>query len=303
MQKVTTSTETKLTGCSLCGGSRLEIFSKDFSSLYKCHNCGFVMTSVSNVRLAKQVRNKLYGQNYLIEYKKREPQLRQRFIKRLNDIERLKKGGRILDLGCGSGLFLSIVAHNVKLKWELYGLDINKKLVEYAKKKVNATFLFGQLQKQKIPREYFDCVTCFDVLEHDSEINENLLAIKRVLKKKGLLVIQCPNYMSVMAYLAGRYWDWWAIPDHLLHFSPTVLRRLLEHYGFKIVRIFTWEPAHEFVTNIAGSINRRTSKHLKLNSIISKTIVPFLYILWVTQLIVGKFTHTRALIVVYAIKE
>ena len=75
---------------------------------------------------------------------------------------------------------------------------------------------------------FFDCVTCFDVLEHDADIRGNLKEIYRILKPGGLLVIQVPNCKSAMAYLCGQHWDWWSVPDHVLHFIPPVLSKILE---------------------------------------------------------------------------
>ncbi|RLG93988.1 hypothetical protein DRO29_07040 [Candidatus Bathyarchaeota archaeon] len=76
----------------------------------------------------------------------------------------LDKGERLLDIGCGDGT-LGYFAKN-KYK-EVYGVDISEEALKIAEKrgiiveKVN-------LNEEKLPfkNEYFDAVTCLDVIEH-----------------------------------------------------------------------------------------------------------------------------------------
>ncbi len=61
-------------------------------------------------------------------------------------------------------------------------------------------------------------MTRFDVLDDDTDTRGNLKEIYRILKSGGLFVIQAPNHKNVMAYLCEQNWDWWSVPDHVLHF-------------------------------------------------------------------------------------
>jgi len=104
----------------------------------------------------------------------------------------LDKGDRLLDIGCGDGT-LGYFAKN-KYK-EVYGVDISEEALKIAKKrdiiveKVN-------LNEEKLPFEndYFDAVTCLDVIEHVFEPRDLIKEINRVLKRGGILIISTPNF-------------------------------------------------------------------------------------------------------------
>ena len=81
------------------------------------------------------------------------------------------------------------------------------------------------------------------------------MEIKRVLKKDGILVIQAPNYKSLMALFTGSHWDWWAPPDHVLHFSFAFLINYLERHDFMIINKFTYERSKDFLSNIKGRMS------------------------------------------------
>lgn len=100
---------------------------------------------------------------------------------------------RILDVGCGSGLVMSLVRQKRK---EIFGIEVSNTSVHSCKKKgLNASFYDGN----KIPFEdgYFDMVGSINVLEHTDNpigfLDENL----RVLKRSGYLIVVCPNFLSI----------------------------------------------------------------------------------------------------------
>lgn len=276
----------------------------DHYQIIECKRCGLLITRLPATYDLIKANKACYSNMYLTNYAARESYLKKRFLARLRDIETYKRyGGNLLDVGCSIGLFLKIVSENSKHKWRLLGIDINGRAIHIAKTLSKANFHKASLRNARFDNNFFDCITCFDVLEHDSKINENLQSIKRILKKNGLLVIQLPNYRSLMAYLCGQNWDWWSVPDHILHFSPPVVSTKLADSGFVIKKMFTWEPAKEFVENIRGSIKKNVTKFMSLNKIFSKVSIIPLYLLWgVLQLVEKKF-DIGGLIVIYAVKK
>ncbi len=290
--------------CTNCGSYqflKLSIINK--WTLIKCKNCALVVTSLpSNYRIEK-FNKKKYSEDYLTNYEERKDKLTKRFITRLKEIESIKKGGNILDVGCSTGLFLRTIYENFEYQWRLFGIDINGRSIKFANSKIKASFFRTSLHNKKFEGFFFDCVTCFDVLEHDADIKGNLKEIYRVLKPSGLLVIQAPNYKSVMAYLCGQNWDWWSVPDHILHFSPPVLSKILSDNGFVVKRLFTWEPTKEFVENVRGTIKKRAIKIMGLNRIVNRLSIILLYPLWSILHLIEKRVDVGGLIVVYAIKK
>ena len=105
------------------------------------------------------------------------------------------EGKRLLDVGCGSGSFVYLA----KDKYEdLYGIDISKyRLVEARKLGIKTCRIDLDVDTIPYPNDYFDTVTCLDVLEHLKDPRKVLNEIYRVLKENGQLIVSTPNI---------RYW-------------------------------------------------------------------------------------------------
>jgi 2-polyprenyl-3-methyl-5-hydroxy-6-metoxy-1,4-benzoquinol methylase len=265
----------------------------------KCSKCNILYTS-SDVSIAlDDINRNIYSEIYLRNIENRQHELEERFkIHIAYIISRFKKG-KILDIGCSSGLFLSLFnTHN----WKLFGIDINTLSINYAKKKINANFYNTTLENKHFPSNYFECVTLFDVLEHEQNYLELLHEVYRILKPNGLIIIQSPNYNSVIAKLSDIYWDWWSVPDHKIHFSFLSLINILLVEKYKIVKSYTWESKDDFVKIITGSYKSRITKFLYLNKVISKIAIYPLTFLWYILQIVNKFTNLGGLSVIYATK-
>ena len=170
----------------------------------------------------------------------------------------LDKGDRLLDIGCGDGT-LGYFAKN-KYK-EVYGVDISEEALKIAKKrdiiveKVN-------LNEEKLPFEndYFDAVTCLDVIEHVFEPRDLIREINRVLKRGGILIISTPNircwHHLFSLIVKGRFpktsddtehWD----GGHLHYFTYKDIELLLSEHGFEILvkrGVFGREFLKEFLS-------------------------------------------------------
>jgi len=106
-------------------------------------------------------------------------------------IERfIPKTGKILDLGCGYGIFGNYLALSSK-KRLIIGFDTDEKKVKFANKGIsNTSFLVGDVTKKKI--DNLKIITILDVLHHlDSyKDQENLVKnCEKMLIKNGVLVI------------------------------------------------------------------------------------------------------------------
>lgn len=112
--------------------------------------------------------------------------------------ERVEKGARfvprvdkLLDVGCGDGVITYFVNNKVK---EIYGID-NSKIRLAKAKKLGIHAKLVNLDTQKIPYKanFFDAITCLDVIEHVYDPQRLANELSRVLKKKGRLILSTPN--------------------------------------------------------------------------------------------------------------
>ncbi|MDO8340715.1 MAG: class I SAM-dependent methyltransferase, partial [Candidatus Woesebacteria bacterium] len=97
-----------------------------------------------------------------------------------------KKGIKLLDVGCGVGDFVEAFSYYLP-KLNLTAVDISKKAIKSAKKrKIKARFIVSEAEKLPFKSNFFDIVTCFDVVEHVKSPSIMLKEINRVLKPGGI---------------------------------------------------------------------------------------------------------------------
>ncbi|MBU4332457.1 methyltransferase domain-containing protein [Patescibacteria group bacterium] len=95
-------------------------------------------------------------------------------------------GGKVLDIGCGTGEFASLFSN-----FDYYGIDIFSNYVEYARRKNKGKFFVMDATKLKFGDEIFDEILIMAVLHHldDPDVIAVLREAKRVLRPGGKLLI------------------------------------------------------------------------------------------------------------------
>ena len=147
-----------------------------------------------------------------------------------------KKKGSILDIGAGTGLFLSLFKEK---GWKIDGIELTPDAVAYAKKAYGVKLRQGDFFDFSFPEESFDVVTLNGALEHMYDPYGTLLQARKYLKKNGMVVFSVPNVASLGRALFGRNWFPWQPPRHLYHLSPTTARKILEKAGFRDIHVNT----------------------------------------------------------------
>ncbi len=104
------------------------------------------------------------------------------------------KGKKILDLGCGSGIYAKILK---KRGAKVFGIDISEKMIEIAKREVkDVDFRVGSVYKLPYKSEYFDLVLSSLTVDHFKDLNKAFKEIHRVLKKNGVFIFSISNPLS-----------------------------------------------------------------------------------------------------------
>jgi 2-polyprenyl-3-methyl-5-hydroxy-6-metoxy-1,4-benzoquinol methylase len=102
------------------------------------------------------------------------------------------KNARVLDIGCGGGLFLSLLKSQGA---NVVGIELSDSRAQYASKKHGLEIHKRPIESdfwQKGYPNYFDAVTLWDVIEHVNFPSRTLQSAANVLKKGGLLLIDTP---------------------------------------------------------------------------------------------------------------
>jgi len=139
-------------------------------------------------------------------------------------------GGRLLELGCGSGSALNAMED---LGWQVEGLDFDPDAVALARKK-NLVVHLGTLAEQRFPDDNFDAITASHFIEHVYDPLKVIAECRRILKPGGRLVQITPNVASWGHRLYKSHWRGLEVPRHLQIFTPAALANLCERAGFEV---------------------------------------------------------------------
>ena len=123
------------------------------------------------------------------------------FEKGLSRIEALLDGkkGQILDVGSALGTFLKVAEDR---GWEVQGVELSKYGADYASKKYNMSVFNGDLTDAPFSPSKYDCITFWDVIEHQEKPLENLRKAFELLKPGGILLVTSDNYDCLLTTVA-----------------------------------------------------------------------------------------------------
>lgn len=135
--------------------------------------------------------------------------------------------GKILDVGCGTGLFLETC---YKGGWTVSGVEPESTAREAAKKRLGKNI---SENLDGLGEDAVDVITMWHVLEHVADLQQTLRELNNRLKKGGTLLIALPNCDSLDARHFKQYWAAYDIPRHLSHFTPKTIHRTITNNGFE----------------------------------------------------------------------
>ncbi len=228
--------------------------------------------------------------NYYEDYWKTEKLEKTDYFLWIRDrlLELELKGKTFLDIGCGDGF----LASNFVKKFETYGIDISEIALKKAENLgIKTEVIDLNTEKLSSENEFFDIVSCFEVLEHLLDPVGVIKEINRVLKINGLFIVSVPNILNIinrMFFLLGNFTDVMDVAhknneifsEHIKIFSQDKLEKLLKTGHFEVLERHYFfpkkfnEPRWKKVQVIGNLINK-----LKVPEIMPKFFaLGFLYI-------------------------
>jgi SAM-dependent methyltransferase len=151
-------------------------------------------------------------------------------------------GNRILELGCGPGKFVAMLA---RLGFDVTGVDpLNFPTWEVIKE-YGIVKLIDGISAESLPFEKnsFDQAVCLGAILYFDDPEKGLRELRRVVKPGGRVVVRNPNRLNSYTVRTGRNLD----PASQWLFSPQELGELLERNGFSVEASFThgvWPSRH-----------------------------------------------------------
>lgn len=175
----------------------------------------------------------------------------ERRLKMILDAAGERSQGRILENGCGIGLYLERLAAGSSMA---IGLELDLARAREARQRVPHV-TGGTGEALPFPDESFDLILSHEVLEHVQDDRASVQEMVRTLKRGGRLVVFTPN-RGYPCETHGIYWRgkyrFGNIP--IINYLPRSLRdRLAPH-----VRVYSWGDMERLFTGLPVRYVRRT---------------------------------------------
>ena len=249
------------------------VFELDSFPIVKCSQCGLIFV---NPRISSGANSKYYefllpqdhdflDKHFFETYSFHKNQL-ERYIR---VIKKYRRSGRLLDLGCGNGYFLTCARDS---GFQVEGQDISPFFVDYCRQNINLKVHSGELATLNLESSSYDVITMFDVIEHVYHPDKLLAECRRLLKPGGILVITTHDAGNFLAKRYGVNWRMIYPIGHVYYFTRKTLRSLLRKVDFKetlsALAYITDETWYRSISNYLASI---------FKSILLRAIIIYLY--------------------------
>ena len=130
---------------------------------------------------------------------------------------------RILDVGCGTGANLKVLAAYGKAE----GVDISPQAVDFCRERGLDSVKLGAIEQLPYESDSFELVTALDVVEHLDDDVAGLREMRRVLRHDGRILVFVPAFM----FLWGVQDD---VSNHRRRYTLPGLLKAVEAAGFEV---------------------------------------------------------------------
>lgn len=188
-----------------------------------------------------------------------------------------KDANKILDVGCGEGLF----SFQLKQMFgaETWGIELNPKAGALAQTRLDKVFI-GDLNDiiPTLPEENFNCIIFNDILEHLIDPYNALLSIKSKLHINGVIICSIPNVRYISNLKKLLYDKDWHYEDegildktHLRFFTRKSIINMFNTLGFEILLIDGINPSKSKLLKLVNILllgNLEDSKYLQFATVV-----------------------------------
>ena len=262
-----------LTFCPLCKSTEFFEFlkgcdyflTKEEFTIVQCHECGLKFV---NPRPSADEISSYYESPEYISHDTQGPGIRKIIYSLIRSytckkkrilIEKYSTGRRLLDIGCGTGEFISSCRTS---GWEVTGVEPNQKAREIAIVKYKVDII-DEAALKMMSKPNFDVITLWHVLEHVHQLEERMQKIKQILAENGTLIIAVPNSNSWDAQHYGKYWAAYDLPRHIYHFSINTLSQLAEKFEFSVEQIVPMKFDSFYISLLSEKYSKGKTNYIK----------------------------------------
>lgn len=202
---------------------------------------------------------------------------------------------KLLDFGCGSGDFLSMMVQTYPIA-QHYGTDFLRSPLFSSS---GAKWIGNDELDNYAP---YDLVTLGHVIEHLKYPDHYIKRLSSLLESKGKIIIITPNSKSPILKIFRKYARDFDFPRHRIIFSKKEIQRLLNSYGLKKIDEFS-SPITNSILNILSSLRCVKNKDNNLASRLKYLFLSLLTIILILMIKFLKLTEYEPEIIVVAEKQ
>lgn len=223
--------------CLLCGEERVQpLFRPPHGyTVVRCPACGLLYRNpgIRPERLGDLYDTGRYARFLTGRYARRRRRSYRLALGAFGDRFAAGEGRRLLDYGCGAGLFLQVARRR---GFEGYGVDLASDAVAEARRRGLRAWHGAPEDVPEVAAGGFDVVTLWSVLAHLPRPVDDLARLRALLRPGGVILVSTVNAGSL---LLKAYADGWGgfTRNHLVFSSPTTLPALLRAAGFVDVEL------------------------------------------------------------------
>ena len=228
-----------LKACDFCAiPPAAPIYTVNGHAIVECKRCGIAyVADPPPIERLQEGYNEEYFQgkyergyeNYLKEREERERVGR----RRLKEIEGWVKPGRLLDIGCAAGFFLSAARQR---GWDVHGTEISEYCVRFAREELGIeTVQCSPAEQMEYEPGSFDLITLWDCVEHLHSPKPVFEKAAEALRPGGVLTFSTGEWRSLGVKFAGKNWRLMTPPAHLFFFSHKFFRDYLSGLGLEVI--------------------------------------------------------------------
>ncbi len=200
--------------------------------IVECRSCHLVYM---NPRPHHEAVVENYGDVEDQEYIEEEQGRLETFANSLELVQKYRRSGQLLDVGCHVGTFLTLAE---QAGFDVAGVEPSRWGAEIARTRINGSVHCGAIEDAPLPEGGYDVITLWDVIEHLPDPALDIRAIHSALRPGGVFVISTMDVESLFARAFGRRWPWY-MQMHLVYFSRQTLCEMLRREGFQIAEVST----------------------------------------------------------------
>ena len=188
------------------------------------------------------------------------------------------QSGRLLDVGCATGVFLDMMQ---KRGWDVEGIEVSDELAAYARDTFSLKVHVKDFTREEFIAKPFHVITLFDVIEHIPDPNLMIAACRGLLVDNGLLLIRTPTEEGLLRDIAKLIYratlkkielpmHWFYSFEHIHSFSLNTLSLILEKHQFSEAKVFREEESLERI-NIPNPVKEIMKCLYSLSRLLSKS--------------------------------